>query len=592
MRTPRQRDEAAVPPSAVRKRTVPPTASRPFADGVSPATLTALQRTAGNAAVVRALVEGLGQDASARERHSHDAHCGHGRPVQRSAVHEALRSSGRPLDAPVRAEMEARFGGADFSGVRLHTDAVARRSAKEVGALAYTSGNDIVLGAGTTDRHTLAHELTHVVQQRRGPVSGTPTADGLSVSDPGDRFEREAEANARRVMAGPVPEPAPVQRSAEAPAARAADGPVAVQRAIKVTPEMYMAGVNVTPETVSAPQLRMYFEMVLRDEANHAQAMCTDVNAADLVTTCYETLLATLQQKAPNTQTALAQTKGLIDAITAAQTMVATMPQNKNSRYATTPDPASGYQHTPRKATADREWGTDDNMRGSFAKGLGPKEATLGEAKPRKTGNLPLKQLPWPEAYRLLPRPLLNLLFDVRYQLEAPPGDRQVIDERTDLEKANRDATPNDPGTLRSWHQDDSGRLPANGFDSENVPAHATALHEHYTDNSKSGSGSSVQVAADGPRGFAEYTGTGTDATHNVKVVLDYVQKRVYLTLTHYQYWALIPPAAGGSAHTFWESRTQDLEAAEGGLAQVPGGDRAVMMSPWAEILMPRRSQA
>jgi hypothetical protein len=45
-------------------------------------------------------------------------------------------------------------------------------------------------------RHTLAHELTHVVQQRSGPVAGTPTGDGVALSDPDDRFEREAEATA------------------------------------------------------------------------------------------------------------------------------------------------------------------------------------------------------------------------------------------------------------------------------------------------------------------------------------------------------------------------------------------------------------
>ena len=36
----------------------------------------------------------------------------------------------------------------------------------------------------TKGRHTLAHELTHVVQQRSGPVDGTPTGDGVAVSHP------------------------------------------------------------------------------------------------------------------------------------------------------------------------------------------------------------------------------------------------------------------------------------------------------------------------------------------------------------------------------------------------------------------------
>src|SRR5438552_9072778 len=46
----------------------------------------------------------------------------------------------------------------------------------------------------------LAHELTHVVQQRSGPVDGTPAAGGIKVSDPADSFEQAAESTADRVM--------------------------------------------------------------------------------------------------------------------------------------------------------------------------------------------------------------------------------------------------------------------------------------------------------------------------------------------------------------------------------------------------------
>nr|WP_229881528.1 DUF4157 domain-containing protein [Streptomyces alanosinicus] len=133
--------------------------------------------------------------------------------VQRSSVPDVLRGPGRPLDDTVRSDMEARLG-ADFSDVRLHTGPAARRSAAEIGARAYTSGSHVVIGDGGGDRHTLAHELTHVIQQRQGPVAGTDHGDGLRISDPSDRFERAAEANARRVLTGPAPAAGPdVQRS-------------------------------------------------------------------------------------------------------------------------------------------------------------------------------------------------------------------------------------------------------------------------------------------------------------------------------------------------------------------------------------------
>jgi Domain of unknown function (DUF4157) len=86
-------------------------------------------------------------------------------------VHEALRSTGQPLDASTRGEMESRFG-QDFSQVRVHTDSLAAESAQNVEAEAYTVGHKVVFGAGRYEpasaegRRLLAHELTHVLQQR------------------------------------------------------------------------------------------------------------------------------------------------------------------------------------------------------------------------------------------------------------------------------------------------------------------------------------------------------------------------------------------------------------------------------------------
>jgi len=83
--------------------------------------------------------------------------------------------SGRPLDSATRAFFEPRFG-TDFSHVRVHTDSHAAASARSVNALAYTVGHDVVFGAGqyapqtSEGRHLLAHELTHVVQQRRAII--------------------------------------------------------------------------------------------------------------------------------------------------------------------------------------------------------------------------------------------------------------------------------------------------------------------------------------------------------------------------------------------------------------------------------------
>jgi uncharacterized protein DUF4157 len=196
----RAQDQEPAGTSRSQPRQAPTRAAGPAPTAVDPAVpLTPqatvdLQRTIGNADVTR-LIE-AGQQPRSSE---------HDQPVQRSAVFDVLRSPGRPLDDDTRTEMEARLG-ADFSNVRLHTDAVAQDSAAEVGARAYTSGEHVVIGDGGGDAHTLAHELTHVLQQRRGPVAGTDTGTGLRISDPQDRFEREAEDNAQRVLSRPAPD--------------------------------------------------------------------------------------------------------------------------------------------------------------------------------------------------------------------------------------------------------------------------------------------------------------------------------------------------------------------------------------------------
>jgi uncharacterized protein DUF4157 len=91
-------------------------------------------------------------------------------------LHEVLRSPGQPLDPASRAYFEPRFGH-DFGHVRVHTDPTAAVAARTVAAHAFTVGRHIVFGEsqyapyGATGRHLLAHELTHIVQQRAaGPV--------------------------------------------------------------------------------------------------------------------------------------------------------------------------------------------------------------------------------------------------------------------------------------------------------------------------------------------------------------------------------------------------------------------------------------
>ncbi len=167
-------------------------------DALGTAGVSSLQRAAGNAGVQALMRE---EDAGAK-------------------VNGVLGGSGKPLDDDTRGFMEDRIG-SDFSSVRIHDDSAASDSAEAVAANAYTVGEDVVFRSGQYDpgsedgQRTLAHELTHVVQQRQGPVEGTDTGAGYKVSDPSDRFEREAEATADAVMRTPA-EPAATSTAAAA----------------------------------------------------------------------------------------------------------------------------------------------------------------------------------------------------------------------------------------------------------------------------------------------------------------------------------------------------------------------------------------
>jgi hypothetical protein len=91
---------------------------------------------------------------------------------------------GASLSPEVRNEM-SRAIGADFSGVKIHTGDKASELSNELGAQAFTHGNDVYFNSGkydtesSTGKHLLAHELTHVVQQGAAPaLSGSKKSAG------------------------------------------------------------------------------------------------------------------------------------------------------------------------------------------------------------------------------------------------------------------------------------------------------------------------------------------------------------------------------------------------------------------------------
>ncbi|HET9991946.1 MAG TPA: DUF4157 domain-containing protein, partial [Kofleriaceae bacterium] len=120
---------------------------------------------------------------------------------QDGAVRRSPAHAGHALASDERGFFEPRFG-RSLAHVRVHDDASAARSARDLGAAAFTYGHDVVLGAslgaGTSERRrVLAHELAHVAQ-----TSDTIAAGRGEVGAPDAPAEREADVAAARVLAG------------------------------------------------------------------------------------------------------------------------------------------------------------------------------------------------------------------------------------------------------------------------------------------------------------------------------------------------------------------------------------------------------
>ena len=117
-----------------------------------------------------------------------------------SAVASLPGGGGSQLDSGVASGVQQATGQA-LGDVRVHGDAASTRAADSVGARAFTMGQNIYLGSGQSagDKGLMAHEAAHTIQQSGG--GGAPQAK-MSVSQPGDALEREADQVASAALSG------------------------------------------------------------------------------------------------------------------------------------------------------------------------------------------------------------------------------------------------------------------------------------------------------------------------------------------------------------------------------------------------------
>ncbi|MEP7372248.1 MAG: DUF4157 domain-containing protein [Chitinophagaceae bacterium] len=89
---------------------------------------------------------------------------------------DSSQGNGNIMDAETKAFMEKGFG-ANFSNVHIHTDDNAIQMNRDLGAKAFTIGHDIYFNdkqyqpGDNSGKHLLAHELTHVLQQKKNNLS-------------------------------------------------------------------------------------------------------------------------------------------------------------------------------------------------------------------------------------------------------------------------------------------------------------------------------------------------------------------------------------------------------------------------------------
>lgn len=109
-------------------------------------------------------------------------------------------TAGAAQAVPYREQMEAAFN-FDFGGVKAHLGGEGTRAGLDaLGAEAAAQGDTIAFDSASPAPGLVAHELTHVVQQRQSGVAATQYSS--TVSEPGDAAEREADDVAARVVAG------------------------------------------------------------------------------------------------------------------------------------------------------------------------------------------------------------------------------------------------------------------------------------------------------------------------------------------------------------------------------------------------------
>ncbi len=133
------------------------------------------------------------------------------------------------------------------------------------------------------------------------------------------------------------------------------------------------------------------------------------------------------------------------------------------------------------------------------------------------------------------PKTLTKLIQNIYNSWTA----NSFIDERTTTQVNDKSSTTPIPGAIRCAHLNDNGALP----DISNLPTppNGKPLEQHLLSHSKLSHNMAHKKhhkTSSEPQGYAEYTGVGiSNDAHHVRLVFDYKQGIIYLSVTHYCHW-------------------------------------------------------
>ncbi len=158
---------------------------------------------------------------------------------------QSKKGSGNALPEETKGTMESGFG-ADFGGVNVHTDSESAQMNQDLGAKAFTSGNDIFFNQDQFKPETkegqtlLAHELTHTIQQGASGAKDTLTPEdpnanptqaaaesgeaGASANSSDSSQPEDLAPGEEQAVAGEIPGEEPVEVLAEGEAAVDGEG--------------------------------------------------------------------------------------------------------------------------------------------------------------------------------------------------------------------------------------------------------------------------------------------------------------------------------------------------------------------------------